>query len=117
MSHLCHSQDPEPVNAGLCRCWAAPGLRGWIEPLDRADPGSLGVNYAVLVNHGGGGAHQGGEPDLVPICPRWRHLGGGGRCCCEGRRLGVTFILGVTRADRETVFAVGQIRHGAGEGC
>ena len=117
MSHLCHSQDPEPVNAGLCGCGATQGLRRWIETFDRANPLSLNVYYAVLVNHSGRGAHQSREPDLVLIRPRRRHLGWGGRCGCEGRRLGVTFTLGVTRTDREAVFAVGQIRHRAGEGC
>ena len=51
LSHLGHSEDPESVGAGLFGRGATQGRRCGIEALDRADSGSLCVDYAVLAHH------------------------------------------------------------------
>ena len=117
LSHLGHGEDPESVGAGFVGRWATQGRRCGVKALDGADSGAFCVDYPVLVHHRGGFSGQGSKRDSFLCCPRGRHLGWGSRSSREARRLGITFTLGVTRADREAVFAVGQIRHGAGQRC
>ena len=117
LSHLGHGEDPESVGAGLLGRWATQGRRCGIKALDRADSGSLCVNYPVLVHHRGGFSGQASKRDSFLCCPRWRHLGWGGCSSREARGLGVAFALGIARANRKAVFAIGQIWHRTGQRC
>ena len=117
MSHLCDSEDPESVGAGLFGCGATQGCRGGIKALERADPVSLCVDYAVLAHDRGGCSCQSSKRNLFLRCPRGRHLGWGSRSSREARGLGIAFTLGIARSDRKAVNAVGQIWHRTGQRC